>query len=557
MEKWAFLVKNSQISRNKHLSAIIEIVFKNYMNTEQLESLTNIIRVRDKSIKTVNDDYFGFSKLVGAIKNMLDRYPKPITVGIFGDWGSGKSSFLGLLEEKIGENIIRFEAWKYQDSEMMESFLLSVGKGLGREKEVEEKLNEMRTTTLEKEITGNLKSFLSWLKRNLYLFLFIVIFSFVALIFSPNYLEVEDVATWINIFITIFIGVILGSLLKFNIKEKTVSPAIFLDNFEDFFISLFEKKRKTTYIAIENLDRCDPKDAINLLKKLHAFFYQDEGKRKKPNIVFFILCDPNILKKEIQEMYEVDVSTDEYLSKMIDTPFYLPEITTKKDFIDSILSKEVKKEHTDIVDKIDKMFTAMEVENPREIKRIFRKWEMNYQMLLGLKENNILIFFLLFLIVSEEKSRKYFEEFKKCFADTLHEDFSGIKHIGIMYSLLKNLIDGSKDAHIRNRFSDKNPLGVFDMNSGRDLFSDIHSLLINILGLVHLPRSASNHESSIENDNKKKLVSKLKNEIIIFRSFVWNNESSLKDIFQNCNFKELSNYFLVLKSSEKVEKEAI
>jgi predicted KAP-like P-loop ATPase len=67
-----------------------------------------------------NIDYLNFGEVaeitadIAASPSML-----PISIGIFGNWGSGKSSILKLIENDLKENdkkylIINFDAWLYQ-----------------------------------------------------------------------------------------------------------------------------------------------------------------------------------------------------------------------------------------------------------------------------------------------------------------------------------------------------------------------------------------------------------------------------------------------------------
>ena len=64
-------------------------------------------------------DSLRFSDFAPALKEILLEGQTPITVGVFGPWGSGKTSLLRMIMEKIDEkaqkNIrtVWFTAWKY------------------------------------------------------------------------------------------------------------------------------------------------------------------------------------------------------------------------------------------------------------------------------------------------------------------------------------------------------------------------------------------------------------------------------------------------------------
>ena len=61
----------------------------------------------DEAIAAANleDDYFDLSRRIGALYDIL-RHPEtrtPMTIGIFGDWGSGKTSAMKWLEGRLHE----------------------------------------------------------------------------------------------------------------------------------------------------------------------------------------------------------------------------------------------------------------------------------------------------------------------------------------------------------------------------------------------------------------------------------------------------------------------
>ena len=56
-----------------------------------------------------------------------ERTRTPLTVGIFGSWGSGKTTLMRMVEEQLGPNkfvLIRFDAWKYYKEEALWRALL-------------------------------------------------------------------------------------------------------------------------------------------------------------------------------------------------------------------------------------------------------------------------------------------------------------------------------------------------------------------------------------------------------------------------------------------------
>lgn len=66
-------------------------------------------------------DYVNYLEIAEVVSEIfLDRRMRPVLVGVFGTWGTGKSSLLNLIESQIRREasekviVIRFDAWLYQ-----------------------------------------------------------------------------------------------------------------------------------------------------------------------------------------------------------------------------------------------------------------------------------------------------------------------------------------------------------------------------------------------------------------------------------------------------------
>ena len=98
----------------------------------------------DRSRKFLNEDKFGFKYLIGALVAMLRdmRLPGSFTIGVFGAWGSGKSTFMRMLESELAPRddfvTLFFDAWAFEDEKQGRLFLpmlLELGRVGGREAE--------------------------------------------------------------------------------------------------------------------------------------------------------------------------------------------------------------------------------------------------------------------------------------------------------------------------------------------------------------------------------------------------------------------------------------
>jgi len=73
---------------------------------------------------TLRDDLY-FSDFRQALLTILTQAQTPLTVGVFGPWGSGKTSLLPMLKKDVEDKGLRsirpvwFTAWKYDRHEAL------------------------------------------------------------------------------------------------------------------------------------------------------------------------------------------------------------------------------------------------------------------------------------------------------------------------------------------------------------------------------------------------------------------------------------------------------
>ena len=84
------------------------------------------------------------------------------------------------------------------------------------------------------------------------------------------------------------------------------------------------KKSSRLVVFIDDLDRCSPDQIIQVLEAVKIFV-------DTPQCVFVFGLDFEIVQKAVAEKYKGDVfAQKEYLSKIIQIPFYLPELNQEK-----------------------------------------------------------------------------------------------------------------------------------------------------------------------------------------------------------------------------------
>ena len=68
-------------------------------------------------------DFLDFTPYTLAIADLItsEQARTPLTIGVFGPWGSGKTSLLTMIRKQVGNKVYRtvwFNAWKYGRDEM-------------------------------------------------------------------------------------------------------------------------------------------------------------------------------------------------------------------------------------------------------------------------------------------------------------------------------------------------------------------------------------------------------------------------------------------------------
>jgi KAP family P-loop domain len=77
-----------------------------------------------------NIDLLGFDYLVDALELVLtDPGMLPVTIGVVGDWGSGKSSVLQMAESRLRATpeviTVSFSPWRFEGYDDMKAALMS------------------------------------------------------------------------------------------------------------------------------------------------------------------------------------------------------------------------------------------------------------------------------------------------------------------------------------------------------------------------------------------------------------------------------------------------
>ncbi len=91
---------------------------------------------RPSSIGSDATDAFGHRDYANLVVSEMEHFPPQFTLGLFGEWGSGKSTILEEVGRRLKDGghsktaFVVFDAWRYEGDSLRREFIRSVGEAL-------------------------------------------------------------------------------------------------------------------------------------------------------------------------------------------------------------------------------------------------------------------------------------------------------------------------------------------------------------------------------------------------------------------------------------------
>jgi formylglycine-generating enzyme required for sulfatase activity len=340
------------------------------------------------------EDQLGFEGYSRSLVKVVWESDTPITVGIFGTWGSGKTSLMRMVQKDLEEGkggktqakTIWFDAWKYDKEDVLwRALLLSVlealrpspSKGSKKLSEKDEKLvkelddlQDSLYRDVDREEAGSIE--IDWkegAKGTLKLG-----FSFLPLLLGPAGGFISALGGNEKTGIVGAPKDAIDHLVSMFKRERIKihqDHVQFLDQFQKKFSGLVKScipEGGRLVVFIDDLDRCLPEKAIEILEAIKLFLEVER-------CVFVVGVDQRIIEQGIKVKYQslgfesrkkdIPIKGDEYLEKIVQIPFYLPPLDPDNitDFTNKRLEGEFEEPVADVLSR------GMEA-NPRKIKRV-------------------------------------------------------------------------------------------------------------------------------------------------------------------------------------------
>ncbi len=295
----------------------------------------------EKHLRDFEKDRFNYENLSKKILDeILLKMELPNCFGLYGNWGSGKSTILEYIRQHLTAGSkdkykditpIYFEAWKYEYSDqndLLFALLSCIQKVSNLER------NKWKQLLIDAAVvtSGVLRK-----------------------------LELADVQETVANF-ELFEGKVLDE------HERWVDKVEGLRMSFEKTISQVLKKQKSSklLIFVDDLDRCLPENTVKLLEGIKNFLLVQ-------NTLFVLAVDRRIVGEMVEKKYGLhDGYGDEYLMKIIHYYYELPTVTLK-DIVDEVFSihaiKSSERQRAYVTD-----FLKSEAREPRAAKHLLHQF---------------------------------------------------------------------------------------------------------------------------------------------------------------------------------------
>lgn len=272
-----------------------------------------------------SNDLLGFGHLVEAIRAIIGKQSLlPATIGVFGDWGSGKSSLLKIataqLKQTKGVLVLEFNGWLFEGYDDAKSVLM--------ETIIDELVKNQPLTERAKKIALRLFRRINWFRvasgvgKTVGKYGLAFAAAGPAGIGAMATVDAAQILAKAAENLEGFDGEKLADALK-DETEQTIGRSIRQFR-EDFAALLEESKVDRLVVVIDDLDRCLPDTIIETLEAIKLFLFV-------PNSAFVIGADERLVKYAVKRRFpelpgtRSEVGRD-YLEKLIQYPIRVPEL---------------------------------------------------------------------------------------------------------------------------------------------------------------------------------------------------------------------------------------
>lgn len=298
----------------------------------------------DNSIEQLSEDLFDISQYVKGLSDFIKVCVTPMTISIQGDWGSGKTSIMNMVRNNLQNDVITvwFNTWQYSQFNMGDELAISFLRNIIKVLDVEKAANENKISETLKKVGAAVKK--------------------TGLIVIDHYgggMAADELNK-------------LSNKLFGENNDITDSIENLKKEFENSIDQKLKKENKDRMVVfIDDLDRLNPKKAVELLEVLKIFLDCEK-------CIFVLAIDYNVVCQGVKEKYGNLINEDKgksFFDKIIQVPFKMPVTHYKLNLFVTKMLKQVNinaasDESNDYVELIQASVGC----NPRTMKRLFNAY---------------------------------------------------------------------------------------------------------------------------------------------------------------------------------------
>jgi len=304
---------------------------------------------QDKPITTLADDELGLEVYTKSLAKFIQSCHAPMTIGLQGNWGTGKTSLMKLLQADVtaaGIKSIWVNTWEHSvfvpASETTPQILLAMAEQLRALKRLDDDTRKEKALDAAED--------LFFVGRNA-----------------------------LNQFVAKTLGVDISKAKAEEQHTVKTSPVARIRDTMTKLISqvITSDKNQTQKVVffIDDLDRIKPSEAVEVIEALKNVF--DEI----PYCVFVLAIDYEVIKKGLRARYGDEKNAERefksFFDKMIQVPFRMPTGAMDYDtFVKVQINKLGISEADNYFGGYSKILSSSIGTNPRSLKRFFNTFSL-------------------------------------------------------------------------------------------------------------------------------------------------------------------------------------
>lgn len=308
----------------------------------------------DKPIEIAEEDLLGRANFATQLGKAIIKYDSKenIVVGMYGKWGTGKTSIINMALQEI-ENlsssweddlkpiIIKFEPWNFTNNENLISQFFYL---------LREKINRKENISLKSSIGDALEQYSD------------------ALEFASVIPQIAPLTAILKLSM-----VFAGKQIKKKYDKKTIDSA------KESLAKILKEQKKKIIVIIDDIDRLSNEQIrmiFQLVKQVACF----------PNTTYVLSMDKDVVCRALGDIQQC--SGEEYLEKIIQIPFNIPELNKEKvhnllfhklsEILESKPEVDFNKEHWS---KVYQGCVAPYIDTIRDVNRVINSFQFKYDMI--------------------------------------------------------------------------------------------------------------------------------------------------------------------------------